>query len=341
MTAYPLSEIVSIIGGKLIEDEGLDTKMIRFLSFDSRTILSGKETLFFALKSERNDGQHYIADALAKEVVSFVVEKLPDDYKILKKASFILVDNTLEALQKLAAFHRGRFSYPVVGITGSNGKTIVKEWLAELLSPEFKIIRSPRSYNSQIGNPLSVWLMDERFNLALFEAGISKPGEMENLERILRPDIGLFTHLGTAHLENFGSVKELVKEKLKLFTNSKLIIYCSDFELVREEILKSTPAGKSKLFCWSAKDLAADLFISSIHKLTDLTNIEGIYRSEPIQLSILFTDDAHIENAINCWAYMLATGSEPGTFERRFLKLSTIAMRLELKKRDKRLHHYQ
>ena len=332
MTAYPLYEIAGIIGGKLIEDEGLDTKMIRFLSFDSRTILSGKETLFFALKSERNDGHHYIVDAFAKEVVSFVVESIPEDDNILKKASFVLVDNTLEALQKLAAFHRSRFSYPVVGITGSNGKTIVKEWLAELLSPEFNIIRSPRSYNSQIGNPLSVWLMDDRFNLALFEAGISKPGEMEHLERILHPDIGLFTHLGAAHLENFSSVNELVKEKFKLFTNCKLIIYCSDFELVREEILKSASAGMPKLFYWSAKDPSADLFISSIHKLTDLTNIEGIYQSVPIQLSIPFTDDAHIENAIHCWAYMLATGFEPGTFEKRFLKLSSIAMRLELKK---------
>jgi len=332
MTSYPLSEIARIIDGKLIENKDAGTKLIRFLSFDSRTILSGKETLFFALKSERNDGHHFIADAFGKEVVSFVVEELLDDYKILNNASFILVSNSLDALQKLAAFHRGRFSYPVVGITGSNGKTIVKEWLAELLGHEFKLIRSPRSYNSQIGNPLSVWLMDDRFNLALFEAGISKPGEMAKLEKILHPEYGLFTHLGTAHLENFNSVKELVDEKLKLFINSDLLIYCSDMELLNSEIRALKPSGKLKLFCWSTRDPKADLFITSKHKITDLTTIEGIYNSDRIRLSIPFTDDAHIENAIHCWAFMLAIGLKPGTFERRFLNLPSIAMRLELKK---------
>jgi alanine racemase len=332
MTAYSLSEIAQIIGGKLIEEEVSDSEIIRFLSLDSRTILSGKETLFFALKTERNDGHHFIRDAYSKEVVSFVVEALPDDYRNMRKAAFILVNDSLASLQKLAAFHRRRFSYPVVGITGSNGKTIVKEWLAELLSPEFNIVRSPRSYNSQIGNPLSVWLMDERFNLAIFEAGISKPVEMENLERILHPDTGLFTHLGTAHLENFKSEEELVDEKLKLFTNSKLLIYCSDFKLLSEKINTSFKSGGPQLFCWSGKDTKADLFISAKHVSTDHTTIEGIYHSTRIKLSLPFTDDAYIENAVHCWAYMLATGYRPGTFESRFLKLTSIAMRLELKK---------
>jgi Alr-MurF fusion protein len=332
MTAYPLSEIALITGGQLVEEDSSEIKLIRFLSFDSRTILSGKETLFFALKSGRNDGHRFIGDAYNKEVVSFVVEALPEDYRNLNKASFILVNDSLSALQKLAAFHRDKFSYPVVGITGSNGKTIVKEWLAELLSPEFNIVRSPRSYNSQIGNPLSVWLMDDRFNLALFEAGISKPGEMEKLERILRPDIGLFTHLGTAHLENFRSEEELVDEKLKLFKNSRLFIYCSDFELLREKVRNSFVGGKPELFCWSAKDPGADLFVSSKRKLTDISIIEGIFRSERIQISVPFTDEAHIENAVHCWAYMLATGYKSGTFGGRFLKLTSIAMRLELKK---------
>lgn len=332
MTAYPLSEIASVVDGTLFGEDGIYDRSIRFLSFDSRTILSGRETLFFALKSDRNDGHRFIADAYSKEVVSFIVETLPQDYKILNKASFIVVDDSLKALQKLAAYHRSKFSYPVVGITGSNGKTIVKEWLAELLSPEFNIIRSPRSYNSQIGNPLSVWLMDERFNLALFEAGISEPGEMEKLESILHPDYGLFTHLGTAHLENFNSVKELVDEKLKLFINCKLVIYCKDNDLLNQEIKLLDFKSGTKLFCWSTLDTDSDLYISSKHKLTDITTVEGIYGSEKIQLSIPFTDDAHIENAIHCWAYLLATGFKPGTFENRFLKLSSIAMRLELKK---------
>jgi len=154
MTAYTLNEIAQIVDGALIENEGVNSSIIRFLSFDSRNILSGKETLFFTLKTERNDGHHYIKDTYAKEVLSFVVEELPADHKSLKNASFIKVVDTLQALQKLAAFHRQRFTYPVTAITGSNGKTIVKEWLAELLSPEKNIIRSPRSYNSQLGIPL-------------------------------------------------------------------------------------------------------------------------------------------------------------------------------------------
>ena len=332
MTAYTLSEIAQIIDGALIENEGVNSTVIRFLSFDSRNILSGKETLFFALRTGRNDGHHYIKDTYAREVESFVVEELPADYKSLINASFIKVADTLQALQKLSAFHRKRFNYPVAAITGSNGKTIVKEWLAELLSPEKNIIRSPRSYNSQVGNPLSVWLMDERFDLALFEAGISKPGEMERLEKILHPDIGLFTHLGTAHLENFNSTKELVAEKLKLFINSKSIIWCSDFELLNDEINQTAFANNPKFFCWSEKNSEADLLITLKEKNENTTKISAVYFSGNIQIIIPFTDDAHIENAIHCWAFMLSMGYNPGTFEERFLKLSPIAMRLELKK---------
>ena len=214
MISYTFREVFSIIGGQLIAPDGLTNQPIRFLSFDSRTILSGKETLFFALKSDRNDGHRFIEDAVRKEVSMFVVEVMPLKSELNLSALYIIVRNSLEALQKLAAFHRRRFAYPVVGITGSNGKTIVKEWLSEMLSPEFKIVRSPRSYNSQIGNPLSVWLMDNRYNLAIFEGGISKPGEMARLETILQPDHGIFTHLGKAHLENFSSIEELVDEKL-------------------------------------------------------------------------------------------------------------------------------
>ncbi len=332
MTNYTLPEIARITGGKLLEDDSPAKREIRFLSFDSRTILSGKETLFFALRSGRNDGHRFIGDAYNKEVVSFVVEHIPEDFRKLNKASFIVVNNSLDALQNLAAYHRRRFSYPVVGITGSNGKTIVKEWLAELLSPDFTIVRSPRSYNSQIGNPLSVWLMDNRHNLALFEAGISRPGEMENLERILKPEVGLFTHLGKAHLENFKSEDELVEEKLKLFTNSRLFIYCSDFELVDKKIRNSFNSGKPELFRWSAKDPSSDLFITSKQADKDHTIIEGIYQSRPLKLKVPFTDEAHIENAVHCWAYMLAAGYKPGSFEERFQKLTSVAMRLELKK---------
>ena len=332
MISYKFRDIVQIIGGQPIgPDQVLDQK-VRFLSFDSRTILSGRETLFFALQSDRNDGHRFIDDAISREVSMFVVEALPAKTPLNANACFILVTSSLEALQNLAAYHRGRFDYPVLGITGSNGKTIVKEWLGELLSPELKIIRSPRSYNSQIGNPLSVWLMDERFDLAIFEAGISKPGEMEKLEAILKPEHGIFTHLGKAHLENFSSIEELIDEKLKLFLNSKLLVYCRDFDLLSTAIQKLKFNGDCRIFSWSASDSTADLHIIQKTRNAGSTTIEGIYQSKRISITIPFTDDASIENAIHCWAYMLAVGSFSETLSDRFLKITPVAMRLEMKK---------
>lgn len=332
MNSYLISEIAQIMGGTLKRVGTQDDKAIRFLSFDSRNILSGNETLFFALKSERNNGHNYIHDAYTKEVRSFVIEELPVNYESLENTSFILVGDALKALQKLAASHRRRFSYPVTAITGSNGKTICKEWLAELLSNEKNIVRSPRSYNSQLGNPLSVWLMDDRFDMALFEAGISKPGEMERLEEILKPDNGLITHIGTAHLENFSSVEQLVREKLKLFAGCKLIVYCSDFDVLKQEMHKMDFTSKPRFFSWSEKSNNADLFISSIKKANYSTRVVGYYHGAAVKLTVPVTDDAHIENAIHCWAFLLAIGYSPGQFEERFLRLSPIAMRLELKK---------
>jgi len=332
MISYSLQEISAIINGQLIGPDNAIDQSIRFLSFDSRAILSGKETLFFALKSDRNDGHHFIEDAISLEVNSFVVEDLPAKTKLNDSVQFIVVKDSLVALQKLAAFHRQRFTYPVVGITGSNGKTIVKEWLSELLSPEIKVVRSPRSYNSQIGNPLSVWLMDHRFDLAIFEAGISKPGEMGKLEAILKPDHGIFTHLGKAHLENFSSIKELVDEKIKLFTNSTLIVYCRDFELLSEAINKASFTNNPQFFSWSDTDHRADLVIIKTTKNSGSTLIEGVFQSVKKSVTIPFNDDASIENAIHCWAYLLATNCNSKSFKNKFLKIAPVAMRLELKK---------
>jgi len=332
MISYSLSEIIKVVDGQLIGVETSCNQQIRFLSFDSRTILSGKETLFFALKSDRNDGHHFINDAIDREVSAFVVEDLPEKTRLNKTAQFIIVKSSLAALQKLAAYHRNRFTYPVVGITGSNGKTIVKEWLSELLSPELKIIRSPRSYNSQIGNPLSVWLMDHRFDLAIFEAGISKPGEMERLEEILRPDHGIFTHLGKAHLENFGSIEELIMEKIKLFINCSLLVYCKDFTLLKQAIDKVRFVNNPRIFSWSSTDSSANLIILGKSKSINSTLIEGAYLSETISITIPFTDDASIENAIHCWSYLLATNRNTVTYKSKFLKITPVAMRLEMKK---------
>ncbi len=331
MIIYVLSEIAAIVNGRLVQYGPTTDTRIRYLSFDSRTILSGKETLFFALKSERSDGHNYIEEAQNKEVSSFVVERLPDKPTAQTSGAFILVENTLEALHRLAAYHRKRFSYPVTAITGSNGKTLVKEWLAEILGVRLHVVRSPRSYNSQIGNPLSVWLMDDSFELALFEAGISRPGEMSKLEAILHPDNGIFTHLGNAHLENFSSVEELVSEKIKLFVNCKLIVYCLDFEPVHLALSGMQFSNNPRFFRWSATK-PADLEIISSESSNQTTHIKAIYRGENIAISIPFTDGAHIENAIHCWAYLLATGYATENLQADFLQLPTISMRLEIKK---------
>lgn len=330
MTTYLLSDIAVIIGGRLVKYGKVADHSIRYLSFDSRTILSGRETLFFALKNERNDGHKYLADAHDHEVRSFVVERIPENNNHRPEDAYILVDNSLEALQKLAAHHRKRFSYPVTAITGSNGKTIVKEWLAELLGHGLHVVRSPRSYNSQIGNPLSVWLMNDSHDLAIFEAGISKPGEMEKLETILRPDHGIFTHFGNAHLENFASPAEMATEKVKLFVNCKLIVYCRDFDLIHDAISKETFTASPVFFRWSATE-KSDLQIISREYSGQSTHIRALYGDRIIALDIPFTDGAHVENAIHCWAYLLATGCEPGSFEERFRNLPPISMRLEIK----------
>jgi len=331
MSLYTLTEIAKIVGGQLIHFGTPTAHSIRFLSFDSRTLLSPRETLFFALRNGRNDGHHFIRDARNREVSAFVVSQLPipDDHEL--PCSYILVNNTLDALQQLAAFHRKRFSYPVTAITGSNGKTLVKEWLSEILGVKLHVVKSPRSYNSQIGNPLSVWLMDDDYDLALFEAGISKPGEMARLETILHPDNGIFTHLGNAHLENFGSLEELVQEKVKLFVHCRLIVYCKDFDIVHRSLAGVPYSRNPHFFTWSSRE-KADLQILSTVCSIHSTAIKALYRESIITLEIPFTDGAHIENAIHCWAYLLATGAEPGSFEARFLHLSTVSMRLEIKK---------
>ena len=332
MIPYSLNDIITIIGGQFNGSESIHNQPIRFLSFDSRTILSGKETLFFALRGDRNDGHRFIEEAISREVTMFVVEELQVMGQNNSTANFIVVPSTLEALQNLATFHRERFNYPVVGITGSNGKTIVKEWLSELLSPELRIVRSPRSYNSQIGNPLSVWLMNDHYDLAIFEAGISKPGEMEKLEAILQPDHGIFTHLGKAHLENFRSMGNLAEEKIKLFINCTLLIYCRDFPELCKAIERGQFNRAPRLFSWSSVDQSADLWITNKVKSAGSSLIEGVFNRKKISISIPFTDDASIENAIHCWAYLLATNCQPEIYRDKFLKIAPVAMRLEMKK---------
>ena len=239
---YTIEKVTTLIGARRY---GETEATIGWLLTDSRSLCFPEQTLFFALRTQRNDGHKYIAELYRRGVRSFVVEQCPQDYqRLYPEANFLRVPSPLAALQRLAERHRDEFSIPIVGITGSNGKTWVKEWLYQLLLPSQKIVRSPRSYNSQIGVPLSVWLLNEHSRVGLFEAGISQPGEMEALHDIIQPTIGVFTSLGTAHQENFRSLEEKCMEKLQLFHDTEAIVYPSDDDTVSRCIRRSNYQGE-------------------------------------------------------------------------------------------------
>ncbi|MDR1780208.1 MAG: bifunctional UDP-N-acetylmuramoyl-tripeptide:D-alanyl-D-alanine ligase/alanine racemase [Tannerella sp.] len=301
---------------------------IDYLLTDSRTLSFPEATLFFALTTKSNDGHKYVADLYNLRVRNFVVSKMLPKFNLMSDANFIIVDNVLAALQKLAAKHRRQFSYPVIGITGSNGKTVVKEMLYQILQDDFNIVRSPRSYNSQLGVPLSVWQMNAKNTLAIFEAGISQPDEMENLRRIIAPTIGILTNIGKAHQENFSSASHKCMEKLSLFKDCERIIYNADDEAISTAF--DTVCLLDKGLGWSRVNSEAPLFIRSIVKNESSTLIHCIMLGVERAFEIPFTDDASIENVIHCIALTLClkpAGINPQVFSR----LEPVAMRLEAK----------
>lgn len=327
--AYDLNEIAVATHGKLVCNNPAYLKVQHLLT-DSRRSGMAEHSLFFALKGDRHDGHKFIPDLMHAGIHNFVIS----DEIVLKQnypANFICVDDTLKALQQLATHHREKFSIPVVGITGSNGKTIIKEWLYQLLREDYHIVRSPKSYNSQIGVPLSVWQMNNDHTLALFEAGISIPGEMEKLEGIIRPTVGVFSNIGEAHAEHFSSLEEKIKEKLLLFSHCESLVYCRDYTGIHDAVMQSGYADNGlKLFTWSRR-LKADLQIARVQRQVNETQIQGIYQSNFINITIPFTDEASIENAINCWALLLHFGYDADSITQRMEMLSPVAMRLEMK----------
>lgn len=332
---YSSEKIASVVKGTFLLQN--DNTAIEHLLIDSRKIIFPESSLFFAIKSPRNDGHKYLHEVYEKGVRNFVVSEKVDAKK-LPKATIIQIENTVRALQQLTAFHRQQFQLPIIGITGSNGKTIVKEWLYQLLEKDFNIVRSPKSYNSQIGVPLSVWQIKPENTLGIFEAGISQTGEMEFLEKIIHPTIGILTNIGQAHDEGFLNVRQKTNEKLILFSDTEILIYCKDYHEINEcitniksQIKKNDPESKRfSVFTWS-KNSAADLQIKKISKQINNTEIEAIFNGENISISIPFSDDASIENAIHCWALMLYLKYSPPIINERMHLLGKIAMRLELK----------
>ncbi|MBN2519481.1 MAG: UDP-N-acetylmuramoyl-tripeptide--D-alanyl-D-alanine ligase, partial [Bacteroidales bacterium] len=325
MIEYNINQINKIINGKVIGNKNISIKNI---SIDSRTIYSAKDSVFFALQGKNNDGHKYISSLIESGVKVFVVNRIENKWLKNNRVSFIQVQDTLKALQEFAAFHRKQFSYPVISITGSNGKTIIKEWLYQVLYYDYQIVRSPKSYNSQVGVPLSVLLMDKNYNLAIFEAGISQTGEMEKLEKILKPTIGVFTNIGEAHQENFKSIKQKTEEKIKLFQSSEKIIYCKNYKLIHECICNTYPQ-KIKI-SWSFKN-DSDLYINEIIKENEKTRITGIYKKEKIKIEIPFTDNASLENAIHVWLLLLEMNYNHQIIAERMNSLHPIGMRMELK----------
>ena len=320
---YSIEKVATLIGARRY---GTLQGDIRWLLTDSRSLCFPEETLFFALKTQRNDGHRYIDDLYRRGVRHFVVEQVPEHYEArFPEANFLRVPHTLAALQRLAERHRDEFDVPVVGITGSNGKTMVKEWLYQLLLPSQKIVRSPRSYNSQIGVPLSVWLLNEQTEVGVFEAGISQPGEMLALRDIIQPTIGVLTCLGSAHQENFRSMEEKCMEKLELMHDTQAMVYCSDNDVVSRCIRRMHYQGEK--ISWSQCDEQATLFVKAVEK----GKVTYVWQGEEYAYEIPFIDEASIENSITCAATALCLGITPEQLAERMPQLEPVAMRLEVK----------
>ena len=325
---YTIEKVTTLIGARRYG--GTDAN-VGFLLTDSRSLCFPEETLFFALKSERNDGHNYIPELYRRGVRNFVVTDVPAGYAVdYPDANFLKVVDSLEALQRLAERHRDEFNIPIIGITGSNGKTMVKEWLYQLLSPQMNVTRSPRSYNSQIGVPLSVWLMDANTQVGIFEAGISQPGEMLALRDIIQPTIAVLTNLGDAHQKNFESMEAKCREKLILFHDAQTVVYNEDDTLVNNVVNQGDYHGER--LCWSKRDRKAPMFIKAIEKKDSATTVTYIYKGgEESWYSIPFIDDASIDNSIVCAVVALHLGLNADDLDERMQQLEPIAMRLEVK----------
>ncbi len=346
---YPVQHIADITSGQFLGSPTDAT--IEHILLDSRQVIFPASSLFIALQGRRFDGHQFLADLYAQGVRNFLVSKRPAALQDFPQANFILVKNTQDAFHALAAWHRHQFALPVIGITGSNGKTIVKEWLFQLLHEDYHIVRSPKSFNSQTGVPLSVLQITPEHTLGIFEAGISKPGEMERLARIIAPDIGIFTNIGEAHQEGFPDIETKIQEKLQLFKDCKVLVYCVDNELIesavgsrQSAICHSRREPNPRLVTWSATGKDADIQVAVKFQDSSSTQLEASWPSpitshqspitnhkSPITVQIPFTDTASIENATHCWALLLHLGVPDEVIATRMARLEPVAMRLELK----------
>lgn len=321
---YPIEKITTLIGAHRF---GQADAAIRYLLTDSRSLCFPEETLFFAIRTNKGDGHHYIPELYKRGVRNFVVTDVP--VNSADDANYLVVSDVLKSLQRLAERHRDEFQIPIVGIAGSNGKTIVKEWLYQLLSSDCVVTRSPRSYNSQIGVPLSVWLLDEHSQMGLFEAGVSQPGEMGSLRDIIQPTLGVFTTLGDAHQENFHSLQQKCTEKMSLFQDARQIVCCSDDLVVRRGLAAAHLSGE--VLTWSMTDPKATLFVTSVEKEGDSTTVRYIYDGVEADYTIPFISDASVCNSVTCALSSLLLGLTPDQLRQHMPLLEPVGMRLEVK----------
>lgn len=330
---YNLSQISSILGCPLKGNRlasATTQPSVSLLLTDSRSLTFASQTLFFALVTKKGDGHRYIPQLYLQGVRAFVVSRQPEEFRnTCPEAWFFVVDDTLHALQTLAAHHRRQFdSIPVVGITGSNGKTIVKEWLYQMLCTDRKVVRSPRSYNSQVGVPLSIWQLEKSHDLAIFEAGISQPGEMDRIESIIRPTIGILTNIGTAHSAGFESEQQKLIEKLKLFKNSDIVIFSADIPGIQDALEMAGIGARS--MSWTRRHNDAQIEVISVNRASSTTTVKYLFLGIDGCFTIPMTDDASLENALQCLALMLYLGYDTTTIAERMQHLTPLAMRLEV-----------
>ena len=324
--AYSLAHIARIIGARTRRTT-VDKRPIKHLLLDSRNPAFLPEALFFALSGPRRDGHDYLEALYQAGLRQFVVAR---DFprEALPEAELLRVPDTLVALQQLAQYHREQFDLPVIGITGSNGKTIIKEWLFQVLQADLSIVRSPKSYNSQIGVPLSIWLLEDRHELGLFEAGISRVGEMAKLAPLVQCSIGILSNIGEAHREGFASKEEKITEKLRLFAGAQHLIYRVDDPLIREQL---RDYSGPEHFRWSTTGQPAELEIVEQRAEGERTTLRAHYRGQEQSLHLPFGDAASIVFAIHCWALLLRLGYPFQVIRPHLAQLEAVGMRLELK----------
>lgn len=346
IASFTLSSIVEATHGRCFHAGGrimagapaMDMRIDQIIT-DSRSFETVRSALFVALRSRKNDGHRYVRKMYVEGVRYFLISCFLPEFETMPDAFFVEVEDTMIALQEWAAWHRSRFSVPVVGITGSNGKTIVKEWLSFLLGFDKHIVRSPKSFNSQIGVPLSVLQMDTADDMGIFEAGISEPGEMASLRAVMQPTIGILTNIGTAHDAGFENRRQKTCEKLKLFGLSQKLIFCADYQDIIGSLADGGLPKSVRLLSWSAATSdkqsvsagPADLQILENRVCSGGRMLKALFRAREHSLRIPFSDQASFENAVHCWLFMLDAGFPDAVIEERFRQLPSLKMRMEMK----------